>query len=185
MKIQDLASILIALFLVSCSSKKISLRSAPQKVEDVPAVVETVEEKIVDQPGTTFWRKDPKGDIFYLEETGTTYKTVKREIVKSPATTRTVEVPAEYKTNSRQEIVREETVEWTEILCGNNAKKSIIADMQSKLKKAGFKPGNTDGDLDEDTMDALNKYQKSKGLKVDSEGYINMDSLKSLGVKVQ
>jgi hypothetical protein len=31
----------------------------------------------------------------------------------------------------------------------------------------------------------LNKYQKSKGLKVDSEGYINMDSLKSLGVKVQ
>ena len=114
----------------------------------------------------------------------TTYKTVKKDVVKASATTKTVEVPAEYKTSQKKELVREERNEWTEVLCGNNARPAVIEKIQKGLKEKGYAPGRTDGQLDQETMDALNNYQKDKKLKVNKDGLINMESVESLGVQL-
>ena len=45
---------------------------------------------------------------------------------------------------------------------------------------AGFNPGPVNGELRAATMQAVNAYQQSKGLPVD--GYLNLETVKSLGV---
>jgi hypothetical protein len=164
--------------------EKVLVSGASTKIEQIPAVVETIEEKVIDQPGSSFWKKSSDGYLYCFEEIPPTYKTVKRDIVKSVATTKTVEIPAEYKTVPRQELVKEAKNEWTEVLCGNNARPAIIEKIQKSLKEKGYSPGRTDGQLDEDTMEALNKYQKDRKLKVNKDGLINMEAVESLGVKL-
>ncbi|HMV79878.1 MAG TPA: peptidoglycan-binding domain-containing protein [Leptospiraceae bacterium] len=166
-------------------SEKVLVKPAETKTVDVPEVTETVEERIIDKEGYTYWVTNETNEIWYQEEVPTTYKIVKKQIVKSPAERKTVEIPAEYRTIDKQVVVKEESYDWQEVLCGNNATKETVKSLQDKLKSAGFSPGNTDGNLDEDTMKALNEYQSKNRLPVDKNNYINMESLKKLGVKVQ
>ncbi|MBP9165262.1 MAG: peptidoglycan-binding protein [Leptospiraceae bacterium] len=164
--------------------EKVLVTPASTKTEEIPAVIETVEEKVIDKPGTSSWKKSEDNVLYCYEETPPTYKTVKKDVVKAPATTKTVEVPAEYKTSQKKELVREERNEWTEVLCGNNARPAVIEKIQKGLKEKGYAPGRTDGQLDQETMDALNNYQKDKKLKVNKDGLINMESVESLGVQL-
>jgi hypothetical protein len=163
---------------------KVLVSPATTRTEDVPAVIESVEEKVVDKPGTSLWKKSDDNVLYCYEETPATYKTVKKDVVKSPAYKKSVDVPAEYKTTPRQELVREARNEWTEVLCGNNARPAIIEKIQKSLKDNGYAPGRTDGQLDQETMDALNNYQKDKKLKVNKDGYVNMETVESLGVQL-
>ncbi len=165
-------------------TEQVLVTPASSSVQEVAAVVETVDEQVVDKPGSTFWKKSDDGDLYCFEEIPPTYKTVKKEVVKTPAGSRVVETPAEYKTVSKQELVKEEQVEWTEVLCGNNARPEIIAKIQKSLKSKGYSTGNTDGKLEQDTMDSISKYQKDNKLKVNKNGLINMETVESLGVKL-
>lgn len=54
--------------------------------------------------------------------------------------------------------------------------------VQTRLKKAGFDPGATDGILGPKTKLAIRKYQNSKGLSMDN-GLLSQQTLKSLGVE--
>lgn len=166
-------------------SEQVLVKKATSRKEDVPAIIDVVEEQVVDTEGYTYFKRSDDGLIFCMEEVPPTYKTVKKEVLKSPATTRVVEIPAEYETVTKDVLVKEETVSWEEILCANNATKERLSEIQSKLKASGFNPGRTDGVLDEDTMAALNKYQKAKELKVNRSAYIFMETVNSLGVKVK
>ncbi|MBK8394772.1 MAG: peptidoglycan-binding protein [Leptospiraceae bacterium] len=164
--------------------EKVLVSEATSKMEDVPAEMETIEEKIIDKPGSSLWKKSSDGDLYCYEEIPPTYKVIKKEVQKSPATRKLVTVPAEYKTEKKEIVVKEAKNEWTEVLCGNNAKPEIIAQLQKSLKEKGYSPGNTDGKLEQNTMDAISKYQKEKNLKPSSNGLINMDTALSLGVKM-
>lgn len=163
---------------------KVLVSQATSKTEEVPAVIETVEEKIIDQSGSSTWKKSEDGLLYCYEEIPPTYKTVKRDVVKAPSYNKVVEVPAEYKTVPRQELVKETRNEWTEVLCGNNARPAIIEKIQTSLKANGYAPGRTDGQLDQETMDALNNYQRDKKLKVNKDGFVNMETVESLGVQL-
>jgi hypothetical protein len=123
--------------------EKVLVSPATTKVQEVPAVIETIEDKVVDKPGSSTWKKSEDGLLYCYDEVPPTYKTVKRDVVKSPAYNKSVEVPAEYKTVSKQELVREARNEWTEVLCGNNARPAIIEKIQKSLKANGYAPGRT------------------------------------------
>ena len=71
--------------------------------------------------------------------------------------------------------------EMRSILCETNATPTRIRELQAALKKEGFDPGPQDGVISTRTMAAINAFQTAKKLPVDP--YINLDTVKALGVK--
>ena len=108
------------------------------------------------------------------------YKTINTTEVASPAKERRIEIPARYKNVTSQKLVSEGSMEWREILCETNMTRSRIMDIQKALQAAGHNPGNVDGNIGADTMRAVNAFQRSKGLPVDK--YLNMATVRALGV---
>jgi len=146
------------------------------------------------------------GHKICLVETPAKYKTVTRRVVKTPATTRKVEIPAEYKTVKVRKLVNEaeekrtkipaeyKTVAlkelaseghmaWRSILCETNMTGARITQIQRALKEAGYNPGAVDGVVGEQTIAAVNAFQRDKGLPVDK--YLNIATLKALGVSTR
>jgi hypothetical protein len=133
------------------------------------------------------------------------YAMVKKTVLKTPAATREIEVPAEYRTVTIKKVAtpaRETKIEipaeyeevtkqvikapassaWVEILCDTNATPQTLVGLQQALKRAGFDPGREDGRIDDRTMNAVRSFQQARNLPVDSERYINMATVKALGV---
>ena len=142
------------------------------------------------------------GEIMCLVEVPAEYKTVTKRVLKTPATTRTVsipaeyqtvrvqklvepakerrvEVPAEYDTVVKREKVSESRMEWRSILCETNTSSSVISSLQRALKVRGYNPGRVDGVLGQQTLDAVDRYQRKKGI---ASGQLTMETLKSLNV---
>jgi hypothetical protein len=160
----------------------------------VPAEYKTVTREVLDTSATTREIQVPAE-----------YMTVKKMVLKSPATTRTIEVPAEYRTVmvrkmvapareveiaipaeyatvTRQVVAAPATTEWREVLCDNNATPATLAALQQSLRQAGFDPGRNDGKVDSTMMAAVRAFQQAKGLPTDAGRYINMATVKALGV---
>ena len=161
---------------------------------EVPAEYKTVTSEVLATPATTREVQVPAE-----------YMMVKKTVLKTPATTRTIEVPAEYKTVmvrkmvapakqtaieipaeydtvTRQTVKSPATTEWREVLCENNATTAKLSAMQQSLRKLGFDPGREDGKVDSKVMAAVRSFQQAKGLPQDGDRYINMATVKALGV---
>lgn len=82
--------------------------------------------------------------------------------------------------NTRQVKVSDERVEWRSILCETNASRAKIAEIQLALRKAGYDPGRSDGVIGDDTVKAVNEFQRAKKLPVDK--YLNIETVRALGV---
>ncbi len=108
------------------------------------------------------------------------YKTVKVTKVKTPASTRTIAIPAEYDTVTKRVQVSDGSIAWKPILCETNATPNLVRNLQRALKTAGHNPGPVDGVLGAQTLDAVKGYQKAKGLPT---GGITIATLRSLGVQ--
>lgn len=135
----------------------------------VPAVTDTLKRQVVDTPAS-----------FREEVVPAVYKTETRKVVDQPASTREVVLPAQMETLSYQVKVSEASTQRRSILCETNATPARIAEIQRALHQAGFDPGPVDGVIRAQTMNAVNRYQQAKGLPVD--GYLNLETVKSLGV---
>ncbi len=143
------------------------------------------------------------GHKICLTEQAAKYKEISRRVVKTPASTRKVEIPAkyetvkvrklvadaqekrikipaEYKTVSTRELASEGHMEWRSILCDTNMTSARITQIQQALRTAGYNPGPIDGIVGASTMEAVNAFQRDKGLPVDK--YLNLATLKALGV---
>jgi hypothetical protein len=161
---------------------------------EVPAEFKTVTSEVLETPATT--REVP---------VPAEYVTVKKTVLRTPASTRevevpaeyrtvmvrrmiaperqaTVEIPAEYETVTRQVLKSAATTEWREVLCDNNATTTTLSAIQQALRNAGFDPGRDDGRVDPKTMSAVRAFQTARGLPVDGDRYINMATVRSLGV---
>jgi Putative peptidoglycan binding domain len=162
-----------------------------------PAVYKTVTNKVMTKgPGTR------------EEEIPAEYTTVTKTVLKTPATTREVEVPAEYAKVKTTKLVTPasekvtdipatyDTVtstktvsagswEWRQILCATNSTPTKLQEIESALSAAGQNPGTVDGIVDGDTLNAIQAYQGTKGLPVDKGRYINIQTVKALGVTPQ
>jgi hypothetical protein len=161
---------------------------------EVPAVYENVTATVVDQPASTRSIDIPAE---YTTVTKTVQKTppttrevvepaVYRNVVTSKLVTparevRTV-VPAEYATKTNTVQTSAAKSEWRQIVCETNATPAKLSEIQRALTSAGFATGRTDGAIDGNTMNAVRGFQKAKGLPVDNDRYINVATVRALGL---
>lgn len=111
------------------------------------------------------------------------YKDITVQELVSPARVVEAKVPAEYETVTKT-IADGSDTSWRQVLCEQNATPEVISKIQTVLGKTGVKT-NTSGVLDNSTMDAVRKYQAANGLPIDPGSFINMDTIKALGVFVK
>ena len=87
--------------------ERVLVKAATKKLVQVKAVYEDVTERVVDKPAHTTWKKgtgpiqridETTGEIMCLVDVPATYKTVKKRVLKVPASTKVVEIPAVYNT---------------------------------------------------------------------------------------
>lgn len=93
-----------------------------------------------------------------------------------------VEKPKEESTNDASKDVAEEKTEEKYVVTRLLKQGSIglqVRWLQNRLNEEGFKCGNVDGIFGTDTLAAVKKYQKSKGLKVD--GIAGKKTVEALG----
>lgn len=160
---------------------------------EVPATYKTVKKRVLKTPAHTKEVEIPAE-----------YMTVRKRVVVRPEEVRRTQVPAEYKTvtvtkmatppQEKRISIPEETatvtkrvkvsegsMQWRAILCETNMKPGLITDLQRSLKNAGFNPGAVDGVLGSQTLEAVEAYQRSKGL---ATGGLTMETMTSLGVNL-
>lgn len=91
--------------------ERVIVEPATTRLVVVPAEYETISERVLDRPEQTTWKKgrgpveridNITGEILCLVVEPATYKTINRSVVKTPASTRQVEVPPVYKTIRKQ-----------------------------------------------------------------------------------
>lgn len=144
------------------------------------------------------------GNQLCLREFPAEYNTVTRTVVKNPASTKRIEVPAVFNTvkvrklvapaeEKRIEIpaktrkiarkaqVSDERLEWRRILCDTNINPDLIKRLQRALRAEGFQPGLIDGVLGQQTLSAVNSYQRKKNL---PRGGLTMSTIESLGIQL-
>lgn len=161
---------------------------------EVPAVYKTVSKEVVKTPASSREVEIPAE-----------YTTVKKQVLKTPPSTREIDVPAEFGTVKVTKLVTpakemktaipaeyqtvQRTVqtsagrsEWRQILCETNSTQAKLTEIQQSLKTAGFDPGRTDGVMTAKSFSAVQAYQQSKNLPVDSGRYINVATVKALGL---
>jgi len=107
------------------------------------------------------------------------YKTVKVTRLISPATERRTPVPARTKTVSRQVQVEPSRLQWRQILCETNTTPKLITSIQRALRREGFDPGPIDGVIGADTLEAIQEFQLKNSL---DSGGITFETLKALKV---
>ncbi len=164
---------------------------ATVRYEETPAEYETINKVVLKSPATTRSIEVPaeyaEQEVTKLVKPASTVSKVvpvdyMREVMTEvqPATEKRVPVPAEYATVEEKVLVSAGEESWSQILCDVNATPAKISEIQSALAAAGFNPGPIDGNLAGETLAAVAAYQKAKGLPMD--GYLNLETVKSLGV---
>jgi len=107
-----------------------------------------------------------------------TYKTVQKTVLVTPATTKKTVIPATYKTITKQVKVSDQAVKWMPVLCKSSMTIETISKIQRALTAAGFKTAVT-GSLDAATKASVKAYQMKNGLTVSG---LSINTLKRLGV---
>ena len=187
------------------------VQPASEQRTPIPADFSEVTGRVQSADASFFWLKkgeSPNDDAKYtgqevclISEAAKT-RTVKTQTLKTPASTRVVDVPAQYETVKVSRLVkpaserripipektkvisrRVETepsrLEWRAVLCETNTTPTIVSDLQQALLQQGFNPGSIDGVIGSDTKRALEEYQLKNGL---DRGGVTFQSLKKLGV---
>ncbi len=181
----------------------------------VPAQYETVSKRVKTSDHDVVWHEihnldhpaaTRTGQQVCLTEEPAVYKTVSRRVVKTPASSETVvipaqtetvkvqklvseasenriEIPATYKTVAHQELVSDGFMQWRSILCETNTTPGRITRIQQALADKGYSPGPIDGVVGAQTILAMNEFQKAENLPVDK--YLNVETVKALGVTVR
>jgi len=102
--------------------KTVVIKPASKKVVEVPAVYEETEEKVLVEAEKTVWKKGQNpaqkvsgatGEIMCLVKIPAKYKTIKKRILKSPATTKVVDVPEETKIIKVKKLIVDTHIENT------------------------------------------------------------------------
>lgn len=172
--------------------KKTVLKTpATTRTIEIPAEYAEREVKKLLKPATTVTKVVPvdyEREVMTMVQPATEKRIVipaeytEREVTKlvSPAREVRVPVPAEYADVAQEVQVCPVQEYWSQILCDVNATPEKIKEIQQALKNAGYYNGMINGETDALTMSAVAEYQKAKGLPAD--GYINVETVKALGV---
>lgn len=152
-------------------SKEVVKTASSSREIDIPAEFTTVKKQVLKTPPTT-------REIDVPAE----YGTVKVTKLLTPAKEIKTAIPAEYQTVQRTVQTSAGRSEWRQILCETNSTPSKLTEIQQSLKTAGFDPGRTDGVMTANSFGAIQSYQQAKNLPVDNGRYINVATVKALGL---
>ncbi len=120
------------------------------------------------------------GDCIKVEEIPAQYGTQSKRVLKTPAATRNIDIPAEYTTITKRNLVKKGGfTEWREVLCADKVTSYTTRQIQQALKARGYDAGPADNVLGARTKAALTKFQKDNGLPV---GNLDFETLRALGV---
>ena len=98
------------------------------------------------------------------------------------ATTRSVEIPAEFKTISKRQLVKQGGfTEWREVVCEKDVTRDLVRKVQQALISRGYDVGSAGADnrMGAATKAALVKFQKDNGLPV---GQLDTETMRALGI---
>lgn len=176
----------------------------------VSAEFDTISTKVKVADAGFFWLKKGESanadalasgrEVCLVEQKAQT-RTVKKEVIETPATTTVIEIPAQYetikvsrlvepasesrtsvpartKTVTRQIQTSPSTMEWRQILCETNTTPALITTIQRALKREGYNPGSVDGVIGKATLVALEEYQTKENLDRGGLTYQTLQSLK-------
>lgn len=150
--------------------------SACQSAMYNPLEPETVSTRDAAPPGAepgTCWGQD---------ETPAVVETVTEQVMLQPAEIHddgTVAEPAIYKTETRQQIVKERKATWFQTPCEADLTPEFNASLQRALKARGHYKWRVTGRMDAMTRIAVRSYQKPQGL---DSGMISLAAARQLGL---
>ncbi len=93
--------------------ERVLVKAATKKLIQVEPTYDTVTERVIDKPAHTTWKKgtgpiqridETTGEIMCLVTVPASYKTVKKRVLKTPASTKVVEIPAVYNTIEKRVV---------------------------------------------------------------------------------
>ncbi|MDH3624813.1 MAG: peptidoglycan-binding protein [Myxococcales bacterium] len=105
-------------------TEKVAIKEGGEKLISIPAKYDMVEEKVLVKAGYTTWKKgkgayqrvdNATGEIMCLVEVPPVYKTMRKRVLVSPATTKTVAIKPTYKTVRKRVLVEPARVVRKEI----------------------------------------------------------------------
>lgn len=150
--------------------KRVLVSEAKTTRGEIPAEYQTVKKQRLVEPATTRELTIPAA-----------YETVKVRKLVSPPEEKRFEVPAEYGTVTKRKQVSDSRLVWKPVLCQTNISGSVVTDLQRALKRSGHDPGPIDGVVGHQTLQAVNAFQKAKGM---ASGGLTMETLRALNVRV-
>ncbi len=109
-------------------------------------------------------------------------ETVTHQVMLQPAQVMadgSVSAPAIYKTETRQEIVRERRETWFLTPCANQMTPEFIASVQRALTARGLFGGDISGEMNAGTRAAVRRFQKPLGL---DSGILSLAAARKLGL---
>ena len=155
-------------------TNKVMVKGPSTTEQDIPAEYTTVTKTVLKTPATT-------REVAVSAE----YAKVKTTKLVSAASEKVTDIPATYDTVTSTKTVSAGSWEWRQILCATNSTQTKLQEIESALSASGQNPGTIDGVVDSNTMNAIQAYQGTKGLPVDHGRYINIQTVKSLGIAPQ
>ena len=102
--------------------KNMVIKPAGKEIVEVPAVYEETEEQVLVEAEKTVWKKGQNpaqkvsgatGEIMCLVKIPAKYKTIKKRVLKEPATTKVLEVPAEMKVIKIKKLLADTQIQHT------------------------------------------------------------------------
>ena len=192
------------------SVRKLIAAASKQEVE-IPAEYRKVSKRIKVSDANTSWvlkgaKADGKktGRTLCMVQIPAKFKTIKKRVVKTPASVQKLAVPAIYQAQKVRKIVtasQEKRIEipavkqmvtkrvrvsspkleWRSILCETNMTKDMNLKIQNSLHKAGYNPGTIDGVIGRQTLLAVDAFQRKNNL---STGGLTLRTLEKLGVSL-
>ena len=151
--------------------KEVQIAPPSTREIDVPAEYADVAKTVVKTPATSREIEVPAE-----------YKTVATQTLVTPSSTRNIETPAEYDMVSRTVIKSAATTTRRQVVCGTRFTPAWLGTVQAALSRAGFNTGRVDGIVDNATVDALRGFQRARNLPVDDEEYLNVATVRALGL---
>ncbi len=124
----------------------------------------------------------PPGTCWGKDVTPAVVETVTEQILLRPAEIGpdgTVQRPAEYRTETRQAILREREERWFESPCAAAQDPEFIASLQRALRARAIYAGPVTGEMDRRTQDAVRRYQSEQGI---NSGIISVEAARTLGL---
>ena len=122
------------------------------------------------EPVRTRQAAPPGGDpnaCWGQDATPAVVETVTEQVMLQPASVSTdgkVLYPAVYKTETRQQIVKERRELWFETPCSSEMTPEFVASLQRALAARGYYRGPDNGEMSARTRRAIRDYQREQGL---------------------